>query len=144
MLWLVLWYLWFRDSPAQKVGVSQAELDETRDLISPAQSGLPWRSVLRKGNFWMTVGIGFCHVYSFYFFQSWFHTFLVQARGYSETHLLLSSLPFIVAAGANFGGGLASNFLVKKLGLKWGRSSIGVVGLGIAAPWTLAVMFTHH
>ena len=52
------------------------------------------------------------------FFQSWFHTFLVKARGYSENGLLLSSLPLVVAGCANLGGGLATNALVKKLGLK--------------------------
>jgi hypothetical protein len=44
--------------------------------------------------------------------------FLVKARGYSENGLLLSSLPLVVAGCANLGGGLATNALVKKLGLK--------------------------
>lgn len=51
---------------------------------------------------------------------------------------------FLVGAGVNFGGGLASNALVKKLGLKWDRRSIGVLGLGIAALCTVAVMFTRQ
>jgi predicted MFS family arabinose efflux permease len=89
----------------------------------------------------MTVAL--CYVYTFYFFQSWFHTYLVKARGYSENDLLLSSLPFFVAACANCAGGLASNTLVKRVGLKWGRCSIGVVCLGISALCTVAVMFTH-
>ena len=50
-------------------------------------------------NFWATMGVALCYVYTFYFFQSWFHTYLVKARGYSENDLLLSSLPFLVAAG---------------------------------------------
>ena len=49
-----------------------------------------------------------------------------------------------MAAGANFAGGFVSNALVKKAGLKWGRCSIGVLGLGIAALCTVAVMFTRH
>ena len=84
--------------------------------------------------------IAFCYVYTFHFFQSWFHTYLVKAHGYREKDLLLSSLPFLVAVLANFSAGLASNALVKKLGLKWGRRSIGVVGLGIAAAGAVAVM----
>jgi MFS transporter, ACS family, glucarate transporter len=144
VLWSGLWYWWFRDSPKEKAGVSPEELGETRDLMPQAHHGLPWRIVLRKGNFWATIGVGFCYVYSFYFFQSWFHTFLVKGRGYSENHLLLSSLPFVVAACANLSGGLASNLLVKKVGLKWGRRAIGLVGLGIAAPCTVAVMFAHQ
>lgn len=144
VLWSAAWFWWFRDSPAEKAGVSAAELEETRGLIAKAHHGLPWKLVLRSGNFWATMFVAFCYVYTFYFFQSWFHTFLVKARGYSESDLLLSSLPFVVAACANLGGGLASNALVKKLGLKWGRRLIGVVGLSIAAPCALAVTFTHQ
>jgi ACS family glucarate transporter-like MFS transporter len=144
VVWSAAWFWWFRDSPSEKAGVSQAELEETRGLIAKAHRGLPWSIVLRSGNFWATMCVAFCYVYTFNFFQSWFHTFLVKARGYSENNLLLSSLPFLVAACANLGGGLASNALVKRLGLKWGRRSVGLVGLGIAAPCIVAVMFTHQ
>jgi ACS family glucarate transporter-like MFS transporter len=142
--WSAVWYRWFRDSPAEKVGISQAELDETSGLIAKAQHGLPWKIALRSENFWIVMGVAFCYVYTFYFFQSWFHTYLVRARGYSENDLLLSSLPFFVAACANCAGGVVSNALVRKVGLKWGRCSIGVVGLGISALCTVVVMFTQH
>lgn len=144
VVWSAAWFWWFRDSPAEKAGVSRTELEETRGLIAKAHRGLPWSIVLRSGKCWATMGVAFCYVYTFNFFQSWFHTFLVKARGYSESNLLLSSLPFLVAACANLCGGFASNALVRRLGLKWGRRSIGLVGLGIAAPCTAAVMFTHQ
>jgi len=143
VVWSIVWYRWFRDSPAEKVGVSQIELDETRGLVAKGHQILPWTLALRSANFWSAMGVAFCYVYTFYFFQSWFHTYLVKARGYTENDLLLSSLPFFVAACANFGGGLASNALVRKMGLKWGRCGIGVAGLGIAALCTVAVMFTR-
>ena len=125
-------------------GVSEVELSETRGLIPKAHQGLPWMIALRSRNFWATMGVAFCYVYTLYFFQSWFHTYLVKARGYSETDLLLSSLPFLVGACANCGGGLASHALVKKVGLTWGRRSIGLLGLGTAALCTVAVMFTQQ
>lgn len=142
--WSVVWYWWFRDSPAEKAGVSRAELEETRDLIAKAHGGLPWKTAFRSGNLRAALGVAFCYVYTLYFFQSWFHTYLVKARGYSENDLLLSSLPFLVGAGANFGGGLASNALVRRMGLKWGRRSVGLVGLGTAAVCTVAVMLTQQ
>jgi MFS family permease len=142
--WSVVWYWWFRDSPAEKAGVSQAELEETCDLVAKAHHGLPWKIAFCSRNLWAVMGVGYCYVYTYYFFQSWFHTYLVKARGYSENDLLLSSLPFLVGACANCGGGFASNALVKKLGLKWGRRSIGLVGLVTAALCTVAVMFTQQ
>jgi ACS family glucarate transporter-like MFS transporter len=144
VVWSAIWYRWFRDSPAQKAGVSKAEIEETRGLIPKTHHGLPWSVALRSANFWTTMSVAFCYVYTFYFFQSWFHTYLVKARGYSENDLLLSSLPFFVAAAANCAGGVVSNALVKRVGLKWGRCSIGVAGLGFAAVCTVAVMFTQN
>ena len=140
--WSGIWYRWFRDSPAEKVGVTKAELDETRGVIAKAHHKLPWGVAVRSGNFWATLGVALCYVYTYYFFQSWFHTYLVKARGYSENDLLLSSLPFFVAACANCAGGFVSNALVKKVGLKWGRCAIGVFGLGIAGLSAVAVMVT--
>jgi MFS transporter, ACS family, glucarate transporter len=144
VVWSAVWYWWFRDSPSEKPGVSQAELEETRDLPAKGHHGLPWKIALRSANMWAVLAVAGCYVYTLSFFQTWFHTYLVRARGYSENDLLLSSLPFLVAAGANFSGGLASNVLVRKLGLTRGRRSIGVFGLAIAASCTVAALFTHH
>ncbi len=142
--WSVVWYRWFRDSPAEKPGVTHAELAETRGIVTKANHALPWTIALRSANLWAVMGVAGCYMYTYYFFQSWFHTYLVKARGFSENELLLSSLPFLVGASANLGGGLASNALVKRVGLKWGRRSIGAVGLGSAALCAVAVMLIHQ
>jgi MFS family permease len=80
--------------------------------------------------------------YTYYFFQSWFHTFLVRGRGYREGDLLLSSLPYLVGACANVAGGMASDAMVRKMGLRRGRRVVGLAGLGCAALFTIAVMLT--
>ena len=144
--WSAVWYWWFRDSPAEKAGVSQAELEETRGTWLPKRiMRLPWklRSALRKlvGR---RLGVAFCYVYTLSFFQSWLHTYLVKAHGYSENDLLLSSLPYIVGALGNFTGGLTSNALVKSAGLKAARCWLGSVALGIAALCTIAVHFMRN
>lgn len=142
--WSVVWYWWFRDSPAEKAGISQAELEETRDVVVKVRHQLPWKVARRSGDLWAAMGVAVGNQYALYFFLSWFQTYLVKARGYSENALLLSSVPFLVGACASYGGGLASHALVKRLGLKWGRRSIGLVGVGTAALCTIAVMFTQH
>ena len=57
---------------------------------------------------------------------------------------MLSALPYAVAACANLAGGAASDALVKRLGPKWGRRSIGIAGLGSACLFTIAAMLTGH
>jgi len=133
LAWAAAWYAWFRDSPAEMPGVSEAERAELADPAPRASHVVPWKLVLRSGNLWLLMGICACYVYSVYFFQSWFHTYLVKGRGYGEGDLWLSSLPYLVGASANLGGGFASDWLVGRLGLKIGRRLVGIVGLGAAA-----------
>jgi predicted MFS family arabinose efflux permease len=64
--------------------------------------------------------------------------------GFSEANLLISALPYVVAACANLTGGAASDALVRRLGAKRGRRVIGATALTAAAMFTVAAMLTHH
>jgi MFS transporter, ACS family, glucarate transporter len=144
VIWAAVWYAWFRDSPAEKPGVSPAEL-ETIKMIAPAHGhGFPWRIAFRSETVVAIAATAFCYVYVYTFFQTWFHTFLIKGRGFTEGSLLLSALPYAVAACANLAGGATSDALVRRLGPKWGRRSIGLAGLGCACLFTVAAMFTTH
>jgi MFS family permease len=142
--WSAVWYAWFRDTPREMRGVTQAELNETSDLPLKAHHGLPWKIAFRSMNFWAINCAAFCVVYTFNFFQTWFHTYLVKAHGYSEHDLLLSSLPFLVAALANLAGGLASNAFVVRFGVKLGRRYAAIAGLAVTTPCILAVYFVQQ
>jgi ACS family glucarate transporter-like MFS transporter len=144
VIWAAVWYTWFRDSPAEKPGVSQAELEETGGLSLAPPHRFPWRIALRSESVLAIMGTAFCYVYVYTFFQTWFHTFLVRGRTFSEGSLVFSALPYVVAACANLTGGAASDALVRRLGLKWGRRWIGIAGLGSACLFTIAAMFTRE
>jgi MFS family permease len=144
VLWALSWYAWFRDSPAEKPGVSETERAELSGVAVAPSHGFPWRAALRSPSTVALMGTAFCYVYVYTFFQSWFHTFLVKGRGFSEGSLVLSALPYVIAAFANILGGMASDALVRRLGRKWGRRSIGVVGLGSACIFTIATMLTQQ
>jgi MFS transporter, ACS family, glucarate transporter len=142
-LWAVAWYFWYRDSPGEKAGVTAAELAETAELRNLTSHTMPWAIALRSGNMWAAPGICFCYIYTYAFFGSWFHTYLIKARGFSEKDLWLTSLPYVVAAGANLLGGFISNILVERRGLRWGRCAIGFAGLTTAGLAIAGVMLTH-
>jgi sugar phosphate permease len=142
--WSIMWFRWFRDSPSEMPRISREELEEIRGATGKPHHGLPWRTALRSVNLWATVGVAFCYVYTYYFFQSWFHTYLVKSRGYSESDLLLSSLPFLVGGIANLAGGFTASASVRRFGLLRARRTIGVLGLSLSAICTVAVMLTHH
>jgi sugar phosphate permease len=144
VLWCIGWYRWYRDTPAENPKVTTAEIEE---IGAPSFSGdhrLPWGAVLRSTNLWAILLVAFCYVFALYFFISWLHTFLVKGRGFSEGQLLLSTAPAILGAFGNVSGGFVSDALVKRLGVKWGRRSIGLVGLGCAALFTVATILTTN
>ena len=72
--------------------------------------------------FWRIAAIGACYVYALTFFQSWLQTYLVRGHGYTEAALILSSLPYVIGGIANGRGGLLSDWLVRRLGLRRGTS----------------------
>jgi MFS family permease len=131
--WAAAWYVWFRDWPHLKPGVSQAELQEIGASTAHGHDGLPWRRVLADATLWHMLLIGASYVYALAFFQSWFQTYLVRGRGYTEAALVFSSLSYVVGAVANVGGGFLSDALVRRWGLKAGRRAVGVLGLAVAA-----------
>ena len=139
---------WFRDTPAEKPGVSQAELEAMKAVAPSAWARFPLAARIPFRDRAGDDGTAFCYVYVYTFFQTWFHTFLIRGRGFTEGSLLLSALPYTVAACANLAGGAASDALVRRLGPKWGRRSLGIAGLGSACLFTVAAMLTstaaHH
>jgi predicted MFS family arabinose efflux permease len=140
--WAIAWYGWFRDSP------DRPNPEEPSHRRSPPERTdapvFPWRLALRSSSVRAMLGTAFCYVYVYNFFQTWFHTFLVKGRGFSEFGLLLSALPYVIAVFANMAGGAASDAMVRKLGRKRGRSSLGVAALTTAGLFTVAAMISQQ
>jgi MFS transporter, ACS family, glucarate transporter len=135
IIWAWVWYAWFRDTPAEGPAIGKAEDEPQR---------FPLRVMLGSSTVRAMLGVAFCYVYVYTFFQTWFHTFLVKGRGFSAGGLALSALPYAIAACANLGGGAASDALVRRFGAKRGRRAIGTFALGSASLLTLGAMLTHH
>src|SRR4029453_6979302 len=62
LVWSVAWYAWFRDSPQEKAGVSEAELREIGSAPGLQSHGLPWAPALRIPALWRISGIAACLV----------------------------------------------------------------------------------
>jgi len=136
--WSIAWYTWFRDSPHEKAGVTEAELREIDSVPGLQHHGMPWAVALRMPALWRIAAIGACYVYTLGFFQSWLQTYLVRGRRFTEAALVLSSLTYGVGAAANVLGGLTGDWLVKRRGLRNARHWIGIAGLSTAAVFLTA------
>jgi ACS family glucarate transporter-like MFS transporter len=146
LVWAAVWYGWYRDSPAQKKGVKLEELKELQnEPTTAATDGTPWALVLRSRNVHYLMAMYFAYLFGGYFYLSWLPTYLIKGRGFTQEQMAIwSSLPFILGACGNLVGGVTSDFLGKKYGLKIARRTVGAAGLGLAGAFELAAVLTHN
>ena len=143
--WAAAWYWWFRDHPSEKAGVTASEIEEIGTGAKPeAHAGLPWGQALRSPNLWWIMLMYHTYCWGSFFYLSWLHTFLENGRGFSKADLVAYSwLPFVFGGTANMLGGITSDYMVKRVGLKWGRRLCGLIGLGASAIFLLATTLTQ-
>ncbi len=144
-VWAAVWYLWFRDTPAQKPEVSKAELEEIGPPALRSHQGLPWRIALRSANFWAILLMYHTYCWGSFFFLTWMPTYLASGRGFDSGDLRhMAWIPFCMGGCANFLGGFASDRLIQRIGLKWGRRAIAITGLSVAAAFTFLTIFVTN
>ena len=117
LVWAAIWLICYRDQPAEMVPGSDTPVERPR---------MPWSKLLRSRQLWLIMAMYWCYVWGSVFYLSWFPTYLVKGRGFSEAQMgLYASLPFILGFFGNLAGGVLADRLVRKLGLSLGRRLIG-------------------
>jgi MFS transporter, ACS family, glucarate transporter len=131
VIWAIGWYLWFRDRPEQKRGVSASEMEIIRKGAAPPAErvSVPWKVLLTSVNLWAVTFMYFAFGYGVNFYFFWLPSYLVEARGI-QNFAPYAALPFLFAAFADVFGGWTSDTLVRRIGLKWGRRTVGLLALG--------------
>ena len=134
LLWAAAWYAWTRDDPRQHAAVSAAELAEIGPPAHEAHRAVPWGRLVRSRNLIVICAMYFCAIYGWYFFMTWLPQYLMRARGFDLAESKwLAALPWLAIATGCFVGGLISDALVRRRGLRFGLRAPGIVGLPIAA-----------
>ncbi len=141
ILWSASWYFWARDWPKEKSGVSPEELAEIGGGSARAHVSLSWRVALSSGNLWAVMLMYHTYCYAAYWFFSWMPKYLAEAK---HTAALATFWAYLLGALANLVGGWTSDRLVRKMGLKWGRRSIGVFSMGSAGGLMLAAIVIEN
>lgn len=139
-VWAALWYRWMRDEPADHPGVNAAELaiitegrGEVASHHAGAQAGL-WRAILTSPHVLGLCVVAFANTYGFYFLITWLPGYLEQVRGFTKSSLALyAGLPLLLSVGADLFGGVTTDALMKRLGLRWGRAVVGICAYLVAA-----------
>jgi len=144
IIWAVLFYHWYRDTPAEHPSVNQAELA----LLPPAKdtaiahTGVPWGVIFSNPHVWLLSIQYMCLAYGWWFYINWLPTYLRDARGTSVTFgALLAGLPLLLGGA----GCLVSAYLIPKLTERFGSVSIArriVAVVGFIGASTCIVIFT--
>jgi MFS family permease len=146
-LWTALWHTWFRNDPSEHPAVSPAEL---RTILSdrPADVGRPagldyWRALIRNRNMMALCIMYIPNCMIFYFCITWLPTYLRQRHGFDATSLgIFAGLPLIVSMPGDLLGGLVTDRLVARYGLRVGRCALGCVSYTLAGVALLAAAST--
>jgi ACS family glucarate transporter-like MFS transporter len=136
VVWCVVWFLWYRDRPQDKKGVSAAELALIQGDGPTARGHVPvaWSRVIRQANFWRLLVMYHCYSWGSFFYLAWLPTILQKGRGFTEQEMKFwAALPFALGAVGTLLGGALSEFLVKRRGLIFGRRIVGTTGLALGA-----------
>ncbi len=143
LAWVAVWHTWFRNDPSEHHEVNAAELQKIvaeRPPDSVHATGWDyWGNLIRSKTM-----IALCVMYIpncmiFYFCITWLPTYLRQRHGFDATSLgIFSGLPLIVSMPGDLLGGLVTDRLSARYGLRIGRCGLGAVAYVIAG---LALLF---
>ncbi len=134
ILWAVLWYFFFKEDPSQMPGISTEEINEIENTrtVKKTHTLLSFKKLSADKNLWAIMLMYFLYMFGAYFYLSWMPKYLRQGRGFDLKQGGLISLPFVLGALGCLLGGIATDHLCKKIGVKWGRRSVALTGLFLA------------
>ncbi|MGA3213605.1 MAG: MFS transporter, partial [Terriglobales bacterium] len=87
--WVVLWFLTYRDKPADTTS-------DSTQILPGARVRVPLLALLKFRNIWAMIVIKFCQDYLYYLFLTWLPGYLVHARHLDLAHVAFyATMPWI-------------------------------------------------
>jgi MFS family permease len=144
VIWCVFWWRWFQDEPATHPAVNEAELETIRrGLTHDAPPSFGWRQLM-SGNLLLICLMYFCMPYTLYFNLTWLPTYLRDVRGFTvEQAGYIAGAVLLTGAAATWLGGRLTDALVRRYGLRVGRS-LGAVTLPLSGVILVAAALVEN
>jgi MFS transporter, ACS family, glucarate transporter len=136
VVWCVFWFYWFRDRPADHPKVNAAEL-----ALIPTGEGksehpkMPWAVMVSSPSLWLLWLQYFTLSYAWYFFITWFPTYLVEVHKYDLKlkGAIMAGLPLFFGGFGSLLAGLITPAITRMTGsVRTTRSILGFGGQGLA------------
>jgi ACS family glucarate transporter-like MFS transporter len=134
--WVVVWYRWFRDEPADHPAVNEAErtlIESSRMPSDGDHAGTYWRRLFGHSNTLPLCLMYFPNSFAFYFCITWLPTFLKEKHGFDDASLgFFAGLPLVLAVAGDLFGGVVTDRVTRRSGLRLGRCGVGSLAYVLA------------
>ncbi len=138
LIWAIAWHTWFRDDPTEHRSVSA---EEAAYIVANRPADIPhvegaryWWPLLRNRNVVALSVMYASNSMIFYFCITWLPTYLHERHGFEATALgIFAGLPLLVSVPSDLFGGVVTDRLAVRLGLRKGRCIVGAVAYLISA-----------
>jgi MFS transporter, ACS family, glucarate transporter len=146
-VWALAWYRWFRDSPAEHPEVSAAERAVIEGGDGPDTGHVldrtNWKRLLANRTVACLCLMYFTQTFGNAFYVTWLPTYLASRGLTGFTAGLLSGLPLMFSVAADLAGGMTTDRVARRHGLRLGRALVGGGALAAAGLFTLAATLTE-
>lgn len=149
IVWAIAWHRWFRDDPEDHPAVSPAELEKIvagREQSTSQHEGWAyWRQLLRHRNTLPLCLMYFPNSFGFYFCITWLPDYLREQHGFESMRLgFFTGLPLLLSPVADLLGGVTTDAVTRRFGLRLGRVGVGAASyLAAGIAMLLATTTTH-
>jgi len=139
VVWSLVWYFYYRDTPEEHPGVNEAERALIQDGLGSVPNSPkvapPWGLILRSPQMWLLCAMYACYAFDFGVLLAWFPKYLTSERGFSMQQMgIYASMPLLAGVAGGIAGGTISDRIVALTGnLKLARRFIAVGGFILAA-----------
>ncbi len=146
IIWAVLWWLLFRDTPEEHALISETEKSEIiatrQEKTTTIKKPLDRKELLGSRNMWSAIVQYFCSNFTFFFALTWLFPHLkskfdleaMEAGWYAVA-------PFIAGAIGNWVAGGMVDVIFRKGNWNWSRTWPAVLGFALAAAGMLGSVY---
>jgi MFS transporter, ACS family, glucarate transporter len=147
--WALAWYRWFRNDPSEHRQVQAAELAEIvagRAAVGTHHEGWAyWKRLLGHPNTLPLCLMYFPNSYAFYFCITWLPSYLREKHGMDAMQLgLFAGLPLILSVAGDLFGGVTTDYVSRRFGLRLGRCGVGAAAYVLAGAAMIFATTAHQ
>lgn len=147
-MWVVAFLIWFRNHPDDHPGVNEAERAYIRGSVPESAKPPPisWSNMLKSPTIWCLSLMYFCSNCGWVFFITWDVRYYRTVLGLEGTSLRIASgAPLFFGGIACLMGGFITDWMVRVLGRRWGRTAQGALAYFCGgALFATALLFSDH